>query len=271
MQTPTTAAPILDICSVAFRYNEESPVLHDINICVHPGQLVALIGPSGCGKSTILRLVTGQIFADVGSVSVLGHNLAEQSSQQLYQLRQQLGMMFQFGALFTDMSVFENVAFPLREHTHLPESAIRDLVLMKLEAVGLRGTHAMMPAELSGGMARRVALARTIALDPKILLYDEPFTGLDPISMRVAAELIQKLNRALGACSIVVTHDIEEALTFADELYFIFDGKVLAYGDPTAIRSHDNPLVQQFLQGKIDGQLKFHYPAPPIGSALGIA
>lgn len=262
--------PAIQIESVEYGYAEDRPVLQGINITAHKGQTVALIGPSGCGKSTLLRLITGQIHADVGSVRVLGQDVAKLSQDERYRLRHRLGMMFQFGALFTDLSVFDNVAFPLREHTKLPESAIRDLVLLKLEAVGLRGTHAMMPAELSGGMARRVALARTIALDPEVILFDEPFTGLDPISMRVAGDLIKRLNDALGACSLVVTHDIEESLSIVDYLYFIFQGKVVAHGTPSTIRQNDDPLVQQFLQGKPDGPLHFHYPAKPLQEELAV-
>lgn len=259
----------IHIESVSYGYTDDKPVLKGINITAHKGQTVALIGPSGCGKSTLLRLITGQIRADSGLVRVLSKDVRNLSPSESYQLRHRIGMMFQFGALFTDLSVFDNVAFPLREHTDLPESAIRDLVLMKLEAVGLRGTHTMMPSELSGGMARRVALARAIALDPEVILYDEPFTGLDPISMNVAGTLIRRLNDSLGACSLVVTHDIEESMAIVDYLYFIFGGTVVAHGTPDSIRNHPDPLVQQFLHGQTDGPLHFHYPAIPITEDLG--
>lgn len=262
--------PTIELKNVAFSYTDEFSVLKDMDFIARKGEVVALIGPSGCGKSTTLRLITAQVLARKGTVNVFGKDVKKLSRNELYEMRKTFGMMFQFGAVFTDMSVFDNVAFPLREHTKLPESAIRDLVLMKLQAVGLRGTYSMMPSELSGGMARRVALARAIALDPQIILYDEPFAGLDPISMHRAAELIRRLNDSLGACSVLVTHDIDEAMMISDHLYIIFDGVEVAHGTPDEIRNHPNEMVQQFLKGKSDGPLKFHYPAPAINDDLDI-
>ena len=258
------SSPIIELKNVAYSYTDERPVLTNMDFIARKGEVVALIGPSGCGKSTTLRLITGQLTAEQGVVNIFSDDISKFSLKDLYEMRKNFGMMFQFGAVFTDMSVFDNVAFPMREHTNLPEVAIRDLVLMKLQAVGLRGTHEMMPSELSGGMARRVALARAIALDPQIILYDEPFAGLDPISMHRAAELIRKLNDSLNACSVLVTHDIEEAMMISDYLYILFDGVEVAGGSPEEIRNHPNKMVQQFLKGKSDGPLQFHYPAPPL-------
>lgn len=263
-------SPIIELTNVAYSYTDDRPVLTNMDFSVNKGEVVALIGPSGCGKSTTLRLITGQVIASSGMVRVFGDDISKFSQKELYTIRKNYGMMFQFGAMFTDMSVFDNVAFPMREHTNLPENAIRDLVLMKLQAVGLRGTHQMMPSELSGGMARRVALARAVALDPQIILYDEPFAGLDPISMHRAAELIRKLNDSLDACSVLVTHDIDEAMMISDRLYILFDGMKVASGTPDDIRNSENEIVQQFLKGKSDGPLQFHYPAPPLFKDLGI-
>jgi len=263
-------SPIIELKNVAYSYTEDRPVLTDMDFIARKGEVVALIGPSGCGKSTTLRLITGQLHPEQGVVNIFGKDIANFSLKKLYEMRKDFGMMFQFGAVFTDMTVYENVAFPMREHTDLPEVAIRDLVLMKLQAVGLRGTHQMMPSELSGGMARRVALARAIALDPQIILYDEPFAGLDPISMHRAAELIRKLNDSLNACSVIVTHDIDEAMMISDNLYILFDGVEVAKGSPEDIRNHPNEMVQQFLKGKSDGPLQFHYPASPLYQDLNI-
>ena len=204
-------------------------------------------------------------------MKVFGREVGEMSHAELFALRRRMGMLFQFGALFTDMSVFDNVAFPLREHTDLPEAAIRDLVLMKLNAVGLRGAHALMPSEISGGMSRRVALARAIALDPQLIMYDEPFAGLDPISLGLTANLIRTLGEALGAASIIVTHDVEESLQVVDYVYFLAEGKIVAQGTPDEIRASEMPYVKQFVSGAPDGPVRFHYPAPDYAADLGLS
>ena len=230
-------------------------------MAVPKGKVVAIMGGSGCGKTTLLRLIGGQIRPSHGHVKFGGQIIHELSRSALYETRRKMGMLFQFGALFTDLSVYDNVAFQMREHTDLPESVIRDLVLMKLDAVGLRGARDLMPNELSGGMARRVALARTIALDPMLIMYDEPFTGLDPISLGVIGNLIRKLSDALGATSIVVTHDVQESLQIVDYVYFVSEGVIVAHGTPEEIRASDKPFVHQFIHGEIDGPVPFHYPA----------
>jgi len=226
------------------------------------------MGSSGCGKTTTMRLIGGQLRPTSGSVTIGGQVVHELDNDGLYQLRRRMGMLFQFGALFTDMSVFDNVAFQMREHTDLSESLIHDLVLMKLHAVGLRGMHQLMPSELSGGMARRVALARAIALDPQVMMYDEPFAGLDPISLSVVGQLIRTLNDALGGCSIVVTHDVQESLKIVDYVYFVSAGKIVAEGTPDEIKKSTTPYVHQFVWGEADGPVPFHYPAPPYGASL---
>lgn len=226
------------------------------------------MGGSGCGKTTLLRLIGGQLRASFGTVEVEGRDVARMRRAELYALRRRMGMLFQFGALFTDMTVFDNVAFPLREHTDLPSSMIRDLVLMKLQAVGLRGAHALKPAELSGGMARRVALARAVALDPMLIMYDEPFAGLDPISLGVVGQLIRRLNDALGASSIMVTHDVHESLLIVDYIYFVSEGRIVAQGTPDEIRASTDPFVHQFVNAEADGPVAFHYPAAPIDALL---
>ena len=219
------------------------------------------MGGSGCGKTTILRLIGGQLRPLSGQVRVGGLSVPDLSADALYELRRRFGMLFQFGALFTDMSVYENIAFPMREHTDLPEELIRDLVLMKLQAVGLRGAAQLMPAELSGGMARRVALARAIALDPLLVLYDEPFAGLDPISLGVIGQLIRRLNDALAITSVLVTHDVYESLKIVDYLYFVSEGRIVASGTPQEVRASSDPFVRQFVDGAADGPVPFHYPA----------
>ena len=226
------------------------------------------MGGSGCGKTTLLRLIGGQLRAAAGQVEVDGQELGALGTHDLYALRRRMGMLFQFGALFTDMSVFENVAFPLREHTDLPESMLRDLVLMKLNAVGLRGAAELATSELSGGMARRVALARAIALDPMLIMYDEPFAGLDPISLGVIGQLIRRLNDALGASTVMVTHDVHESLEIVDYVYFVSDGKIVAEGTPEEIRASSDAFVHQFINAEADGPVPFHYPAPAFGDSL---
>ncbi len=251
---------LVRIQNLNFTYDGR-PVLRGINMEVHRGQVVAIMGGSGCGKTTLLRLIGGQVKPQQGSVTIDGQVVHELDPKGLYQLRRRMGMLFQFGALFTDMSVFDNVAFQMREHTDLPEEIIHDLVMMKLHAVGLRGAHALMPSELSGGMARRVALARAIALDPMIMMYDEPFAGLDPISLGVVGQTIRKLNDALGACSIVVTHDVQESLHIVDYIYFVSEGVIVAEGTPDEIRASQDPWVHQFVWAEADGPVPFHYPA----------
>jgi phospholipid/cholesterol/gamma-HCH transport system ATP-binding protein len=260
----------VEISGLNFGYTDERLVLKGIEMAVPKGSLVALMGLSGGGKTTLLRLMGGQLQARVGSVNVGGQCLNDLGSAELYAMRRKLGMLFQFGALFTDLSVFENVAFQMREHTNLPESMIHDLVLMKLNAVGLRGVQDWMPSQLSGGMARRVALARAIALDPELILYDEPFAGLDPISMGVIGNLIKKLNAALGATSIVVTHDVQESLKIVDFVYFVADGMIVAQGTPEDIRNSKHPFVHQFVWGESDGPMPFHYPAPTLKQDLDL-
>lgn len=251
---------IVEINNLSFGYKNR--LLHKgINMQFPRGKVIAIMGGSGSGKTTLLRLIGGQLRPTQGEVLVDGDVVHQQNREQLYALRRKMGMLFQFGALFTDLSVYENVAFPLREHTDLPESMIRDFVMLKLHAVGLRGAHQLMPAELSGGMARRVALARAVALDPAIIMYDEPFAGLDPISMGVVCNLIRSLNDALGATSIVVTHDVHETMLFADYMYFVSDGVVVAEGTPKQIQRSTMPFVHQFVHGEADGPVPFHYPA----------
>jgi phospholipid/cholesterol/gamma-HCH transport system ATP-binding protein len=261
------AAAAVELVEVSFAYDVR-PVLQGITMTIPRGKIVAIMGGSGCGKTTILRLVGGQLRPQSGQVRVGGLSVPDLAPAALYDLRRRFGMLFQFGALFTDMSVFENIAFPMREHTALPEELIRDLVLMKLHAVGLRGAAQLMPAELSGGMARRVALARAIALDPLLVLYDEPFAGLDPISLGVVGQLIRRLNDALSITSVVVTHDVYESLKIVDYLYFVSEGRIIASGTPEEVRASSDPFVRQFVDGAPDGPVPFHYPAPPYREEL---
>ncbi len=236
-------------------------IFDDISLDFQRGKVTAIMGPSGTGKTTMLKLIGGQLFPDKGTVFVDGQNVHKLRRADLYTLRKRLGMLFQSGALLTDMSVFDNVAFPLREHTQLPESMIRTLVLMKLQAVGLRGASQLMPNELSGGMARRVALARAIALDPMMIMYDEPFTGQDPISMGVLVHLIKSLNNILGLTSIIVSHDVHDTMAIADYIYVLSGGKIVGQGSPKEIQESDSEWVQQFMTGAADGPVHFHYPA----------
>ena len=237
-------------------------IFDDLNIDIPRGKLTAIMGPSGTGKTTLLRLIGGQLRPESGTVVVDGQSVPELGYKKLYALRKRMGMLFQNGALLTDINVFDNVAFPMREHTRLPEPMIRDLVLMKLHAVGLRGAQDLMPNELSGGMERRVALARAIALDPMMIMYDEPFTGQDPISMGVLVSLLRTLTDALELTSVVVSHDVQESLSIADYVYVISEGKVVEHGSPEVLRNSQSPWVQQFLQGLSDGPVPFHFPAP---------
>ena len=255
--------PYVEINGLDFAYGERQ-ILSGISMRLPKGKLTAIMGGSGCGKTTLLRLMGGQIQPTRGSLKVAGQEVSQLNERDLYQMRRRMGMLFQFGALFTDLSVYDNVAFPLREHTKLPESAIRDLVLLKLEAVGLRGASNLMPAELSGGMARRVALARSVALDPELILFDEPFTGLDPISLSIIATLIRRLTDALGATAVMVTHDVHESLAVVDYVYFMSAGRVVGSGTPDEIKVSADPYVYQFVHAQPDGPVHFHYPAVKI-------
>jgi phospholipid/cholesterol/gamma-HCH transport system ATP-binding protein len=234
------------------------------------GKVIAVMGGSGSGKTTILRLIGGQLRPQSGTLTVDGENVPSLATRDLYRLRRKMGMLFQNGALFTDMTVFDNVAFPLHEHTDLPEELIRDLVLLKLNAVGLRNAASLKPAEISGGMARRVALARAIALDPALIMYDEPFAGLDPISMGVTANLIRKLNDALGSTSILVSHDVNESFGIADYVYFLSAGKIVAQGTPDEMRASQDPYVKQFVHAEADGPVPFHYPGRSLAEDVGL-
>ena len=265
--TVNATSPIIDLREV--RYSVGGRAIFDgLDMQILPGQVTAVMGPSGTGKTTLLRLITGQATADAGSIDVGGVAVVGASRSQVYALRQRMGMLFQNGALLTDISVFENVAFPLREHTRLPERLIRQLVLTKLQAVGLRGAAGLMPAELSGGMARRVALARAIVMDPQILLYDEPFVGLDPISMGVILRLIRRFNDALGLTSIVVSHDVHEITAVADRVFLLSGGRVVAQGTPQELHDSPSDIVKQFVGGLADGPVPFHYPAPDYFAEL---
>jgi phospholipid/cholesterol/gamma-HCH transport system ATP-binding protein len=239
-------------------------ILEDVSFSVPRGKVTALMGASGGGKTTVLRLIGGQVRPQQGELLFDGANVATMDRDGLFQIRRRMGMLFQFGALFTDLSVFDNVAFPLREHAGLPEALVRDIVLMKLNAVGLRGARDLMPSEVSGGMARRVALARAIALDPDLVMYDEPFAGLDPISLGTAAQLIRRLNDTLGITSIVVSHDLEETFHIADQVIVLANGRVAAQGTPAEVRASTDPLVHQFVNALPDGPVRFHYPGPSV-------
>ena len=261
------AESLVKITDINFSYDDRA-ILKGINMEIPRGQLVAIMGNSGCGKTTLLRLIGGQLRPTRGRLLVDGQSVPDMNHAELYAMRRRMGMLFQFGALFTDISVFDNVAYLMREHTDLPEEMIRDMVMMKLNAVGLRGAHALMPSELSGGMARRVALARAIALDPMLVMYDEPFAGLDPISMGVIGQLIRKLNDALGATTLLVTHDVQEAMQIVDYVYFVSDGQIVAQGTPDEIRASADPFVHQFVYGEADGPVHFHYPATSFAQEL---
>jgi phospholipid/cholesterol/gamma-HCH transport system ATP-binding protein len=262
------AAPIVDIDKVSFGYDAMRPVLSDVSLRIAPGSVVAIMGQSGCGKTTLLRIIAGWLRVSAGRTRVLGQEVSDLDAAGIFRLRRRMGMLFQFGALFTDMTVFDNVAFQMREHTDLPPELVDDLVLMKLEAVGLRGAAGLMPSELSGGMARRVALARAIALDPQLMLYDEPFTGLDPISLGVIARLVRTLNDSLGQTSIIVSHDVQECFDIVDYVYMMSPGRVVAHGTPAELRRSGEAFVKQFVRGETDGPIPFHFPAPPYEADL---
>ncbi len=260
-----TTPNLVELQAVDFAYAAGGkPILSGLSMRIPRGKVVAVMGGSGCGKTTVLRLIGGQVRPQRGHVRFDGADIPALDRAGLYAARRQMGMLFQFGALFTDLSVFDNVAFPLREHTDLPESMIRDLVLMKLNAVGLRGARDLMPAQISGGMARRVALARAIALDPSLLMYDEPFAGLDPISLGLTARLIRTLNDALGATTIIVSHDVHETFQIADYVYFIAEGRIAAEGEPEALRASTDPFVHQFVHAEADGPVPVHYGGPSL-------
>ncbi|MCW4207053.1 MAG: ABC transporter ATP-binding protein [Candidatus Thiodiazotropha lotti] len=259
--------PLVKIRDLHF-YHGDRPIFQGVNIDIPRGRVTAIMGPSGTGKTTLLKLIGGQLRPTRGSIEVDGQDVHKLSRKALYQLRMRMGMLFQSGALLTDLSVYDNVAYPLREHTNLPESMIRRLVLMKLEAVGLRGARELMPSELSGGMARRVALSRAIALDPMMVMYDEPFTGQDPISMGVLAQLVRRLNDAVGLTSILVSHDVEETAGISDLIYVISAGKVIESGAPDDLMGSSSPAVKQFMGGLPDGPVGFHYQAPALSDDL---
>jgi phospholipid/cholesterol/gamma-HCH transport system ATP-binding protein len=259
---------LVEISGVSYAYDKRRPVLTGIDMVIPRGKVVAIMGISGSGKTTLLRLIGGVMKPTQGDVRVDGQSTHGLDREGLYRMRRRMGLLFQFGALFTDLSVFDNVAFQMREHTDLPEAMIHDVVMLKLHAVGLRGAHRLMPSELSGGMARRVALARAIALDPMLIMYDEPFTGLDPISLGVIRNLVRKLNDALGSTSIVVTHDVQEALDIVDYVYYLSEGVMVAHGTSDQMRASRDPLVHQFVWGEADGPVAFQYPSRAYSEEL---
>ena len=268
MNSPTLAA----LENVTFSYApQERNILEGLNMSFARGKLTAVMGGSGCGKTTVLRLLGGQVRANSGKVLFENEDISLLNNEGLIKIRRKMGMLFQFGALFTDMSVFENVAFPLREHTPLDEQTITDLVMLKLNAVGLRNARDLMPSQISGGMARRVAFARAVALDPPLIMYDEPFAGLDPIALGVTARLIKEMNNALGATSILVTHDVPETFAIADYVYFIANGKIAAEGTPADLMQSEDLFVRQFIDAQPDGPVPFHYPGKKLQDDFGIS
>jgi phospholipid/cholesterol/gamma-HCH transport system ATP-binding protein len=260
---------LVEIRDLHFAYGDR-PILSGLEMDFPRGKVIAVMGGSGSGKTTILRLIGGQLAPTRGSVTVDGKAVDTRNQAALYQMRRRIGMLFQHGALFTDLTVFDNVAFPLRENANLPDELLRDLVLMKLHAVGLRNAAMLKPAEISGGMARRVALARAVALDPQLIMYDEPFAGLDPISMGVTANLIRRLNDALGSTSILVSHDVHESFSIADYVYFLSQGKIVAHGTPQQMLASSDPYVKQFVHAEADGPVPFHYPGRSLADDLGL-
>ena len=262
---------VVEIENLSFGYEPTRPVLHGVSLRIGRGKVVGIMGQSGCGKTTLLRIIAGALRPSAGVARVLGEVVNQLDGAGIFALRRKMGMLFQFGALFTDMTAYENVAFQMREHTDLPPDLIHDLALLKLEAVGLRGAARLMPSELSGGMARRVALARAIALDPQLILYDEPFTGLDPISLGAIARLIRRLNDSLGATSVVVSHDVQECFEIVDYVYMVSAGRVVAAGTPQELRRSGEPFVHQFVHGEPDGPIAFHYPAPGYATDLDVS
>ena len=266
---PHTSDTLVELRDVRFGYGERV-ILDGISLTVPRGKVTALMGASGGGKTTVVRLIGGQYRAQSGSLTFEGQEVGTMNQAELYTMRRRMGMLFQFGALFTDLSVFDNVAFPLREHTDLSESMVRDIVLMKLQAVGLRGARDLMPSEVSGGMARRVALARAMALDPQLVMYDEPFAGLDPISLGTAARLIRQLNDTLGLTSVIVSHDLDETFHIADQVIILANGKIAAQGTPNEVRSSTDPLVHQFVSAAPEGPVRFHYPGPTVMDDFGV-
>ena len=266
--TDSPSPDLVECRHLSFGYGERT-VLEDLSFTIARGKVTALMGASGGGKTTVLRLIGGQVRAQQGELLFDGQDVGKMDPHGLYAARRRMGMLFQFGALFTDLSVFDNVAFPLREHTSLPENLIRDIVLMKLHAVGLRGARDLRPSEVSGGMARRVALARAMALDPELMMYDEPFSGLDPISLGTAARLIRQLNDTLGITSVIVSHEIPETFQMVDQVIVLANGRIAARGTPEEVRQSEDPLVHQFVHGLPDGPVRFHYPGPTVAQDFG--
>ena len=264
--------PLVELRDVTFSYPGslgDRVILDCVTLSIPRGKVTALMGASGGGKTTVLRLIGGQQRVNAGSVLFDGEDIGAMAQSALYAARRRMGMLFQFGALFTDLSVFDNVAFPLREHTLLPQALMRDIVLMKLNAVGLRGARDLMPSEISGGMARRVAMARAMVLDPELIMYDEPFAGLDPIALGTAARLIRELNDALGVTSLIVSHDLEDTFRIADKVIILANGRIAAEGTPDEVRTSKNPLVHQFVNALSEGPVKFHYPGADIATDFG--
>lgn len=268
--TESSSGPYIELKDVVFS-RDNRRIFDGVSLNIPRGKITAIMGPSGTGKTTLLRLIGGQLKPDSGTITLAGESVPDLKRKALYRLREKMGMLFQSGALFTDLSVFENVAFPIRVHTRLPEDMIRDIVLMKLEAVGLRGARDLMPAQLSGGMTRRVALARSIALDPELIMYDEPFTGQDPIAMGVLVKLIRDLNHSMGMTSVLVSHDVPESLSICHYACIVSDGQIIGDGTPDELRNHPSEKVQQFLKGHPDGPVPFHYPATGAENDWGIA